>query len=1222
MASALAATFNVATEADLRTAIFTSNTNGDPTNTINITGDIALTQSLPMITDDVTINGGGNTIDAQNNGRVFFVQAGTASISDVTVNNARARGGDGGEHGGGGGLGAGAAVFVNDGASASLAGVTIGTASAEGGVGGSDSGGGIGGGGGGGLGGDGGDKRINNGGGGGGYAGTGGSGGGSGGGNGGGGGGGEFGSGGGGGIGGDGGGGGGREGNGGDAGSGGGGGGGGATAAGSNGSGITGGAGGGSEGGNGGNVNVSGSDGAALGGGGGGGDNGSGGNGGLSGGGGGGVNGGGGGTGGGGGGGSGIGSIGGGGGDFGGGGGGGNGGGGGGGFGGGGGGAGGLGGFGSGGGGGFGGGGGGGFDAGAGGSFGGRGGADRGRAAGGGGAALGGAIFVRDGGSLTLSNVTLAGAYSVTAGTTGGTGGATAGQAQGRMVFLHGTGTMDFAIASGNRTLAGDDALAGDGTLIKSGAGTLEIDGANGNLVGSVVLNGGTLLLGNGNAVGSAGITSGGSGAGLGYADGITLANTVTLNASTTWLEVAGGSATQSGDITETGGARSLETLGAGTLVLTGTAGHTGGTAISAGTLQLGAAERLADSGAVTVAGGATFDLAGFDETIGNLSGGGTVNLGAGSLNFAGAGSGAFSGTVTGTGSLTLGGDGTQVFSGTAGHTGGTTVTGGTLIVNGALGDVTVAGGGTLGGTGTLGTLIANGWVAPGNSIGTLSSGPVTFNPGSVLAAEIAPDGSADLLDVTGTATINGGSVEVAPQAGSYANGQQFLLVRATAGVTGTFDAVGYAAGQELALLDPSLLYQGNDVLLLLTRNTLDFAGLVVAEDLTRIADALDRLEDAPAPGSQALLQALFALDDAALDEAVGQLSGSGLAGSAQTVQRGSRAVLAALPGGPAGSAADAGEATAGTGLTQFALAETGAADTLAAMDLAAFAEADAQGTAAPIVWIDAIGGIGSRDGDRSADGQDRSFAGAAGGVRLPLADDLEVGAALAGFAGTTDTDDDLTHTDTTSFLAALHASWSPGPWRLDGALGFGFHRFDSTRRVTVAGFQRTAEGERDGYEVTGDIAARYDWQTGGVTVSPVAGLSVSWLYEESWQETGADAANLAVDDAETVSVQPRLGVGVSTDIALDGGLTLTPRAEVLWIGELAEVDSGYTARFAGTTPSWRVPAVDEPRHSGAVGLTADLVSAEGWAVSAGYAGRFGDDAQDHGVLLGARFAF
>ena len=106
---------------------------------------------------------------------------------------------------------------------------------------------------------------------------------------------------------------------------------------------------------------------------------------------------------------------------------------------------------------------------------------------GGGGAALGGAIFVRDGGSLSISGGNLAGAYSVTAGAAGG-GTATAGQAQGSVMFLDGTGTTAFAITDGNADLSRQrcrwPAPCG---LSKSGAGTLALTSANANHSGAAV---------------------------------------------------------------------------------------------------------------------------------------------------------------------------------------------------------------------------------------------------------------------------------------------------------------------------------------------------------------------------------------------------------------------------------------------------------------------------------------------------------------------------------------------------------------------------------------------------------------------------------------------------------------------------------------------------------------------------------------------------------------
>jgi len=87
------------------------------------------------------------------------------------------------------------------------------------------------------------------------------------------------------------------------------------------------------------------------------------------------------------------------------------------------------------------------------------------------------------------------------------------------------------------------------------------------------------------------------------YASGVTIANPIVLNSNDTQLEVAFGFATQAGAISETGGARPLEKIGNGALILTGINSYTGGTTISAGTLQLGTSgTQAALAGPITVA--------------------------------------------------------------------------------------------------------------------------------------------------------------------------------------------------------------------------------------------------------------------------------------------------------------------------------------------------------------------------------------------------------------------------------------------------------------------------------------------------------------------------------------------------------------------------------------------------------------------------------------------
>ena len=103
---------------------------------------------------------------------------------------------------------------------------------------------------------------------------------------------------------------------------------------------------------------------------------------------------------------------------------------------------------------------------------------------------------------------------------------------------------------------------------------------------------------------------------------------------------------------------------------------------------------------------------------------------------------------------------GTVTLTGTNNYSGTTTVSNGTLLVNGSntgSGMVTVDAAATLGGTGSMtGAINVTGVLAPGGSVGSLSSGALTMNSGSTFAYEATDNGStgADLMTVNGTLSL------------------------------------------------------------------------------------------------------------------------------------------------------------------------------------------------------------------------------------------------------------------------------------------------------------------------------------------------------------------------------------------------------------------------------------------------------------------------------------
>ncbi|HVU22856.1 MAG TPA: YDG domain-containing protein [Opitutus sp.] len=216
-------------------------------------------------------------------------------------------------------------------------------------------------------------------------------------------------------------------------------------------------------------------------------------------------------------------------------------------------------------------------------------GAGHGGASGGGGGGMGGAIFVMEGGSLTLAGPLTIDGSSVSAGT-----GANGGSAFGSGLFIQGDGTVVFSPGDGetqtiNDVIAdqtgsgGTGGDAGAGGLTKSGAGTLVLAGDN-TYTGATDITGGLLTVNGSLAADS----------------------TVAIESGAT----LGGTGTIGGDVTAESGATVAPGNSIGTLAVGGdftwTAGATAGFELNN---TDSTADELAITGALTKSGSGTFQF-------------------------------------------------------------------------------------------------------------------------------------------------------------------------------------------------------------------------------------------------------------------------------------------------------------------------------------------------------------------------------------------------------------------------------------------------------------------------------------------------------------------------------------------------------------------------------------------------------------------------------------
>ncbi|MBY4830889.1 autotransporter outer membrane beta-barrel domain-containing protein [Burkholderia dolosa] len=274
-------------------------------------------------------------------------------------------------------------------------------------------------------------------------------------------------------------------------------------------------------------------------------------------------------------------------------------------------------------------------------------------------------------------------------------------------------GTLAFNRAD---TVTFGGTISGSGAVSQIGTGTTILTGNN-TYLGGTTVNGGTLqVAGDANLGDASGSLSFGGGTLRNTAD-FTSARAITLNA-------GGGTFQTTGNLTLTGtigGSGALTKTDGGTLLLTANDTYTGGTTISAGTLQLGN-------------GG----------TSGSIVGDVTNN---GTLAFDRSDTATFGGAVSGSGALTQIGTGTTVLTGNNTYAGGTTISAGTLqLGNGGTsgsitGDVTnngtlafnrsdtVSFGGTVSGSGALAQLGTGTTVLGGNNTYT---GGTTISAGTL----------------------------------------------------------------------------------------------------------------------------------------------------------------------------------------------------------------------------------------------------------------------------------------------------------------------------------------------------------------------------------------------------------------------------------------------------------------------------------------------------------
>ncbi|AEH85713.1 autotransporter outer membrane beta-barrel domain-containing protein [Mesorhizobium opportunistum] len=833
---------------------------------------------------------------------------------------------------------------------------------------------------------------------------------------------------------------------------------------------------------------------------------------------------------------------------------------------------------------------------------------DAGIASGGGG---GGAGVTGGSGGDGFSSPAAGGAGGTTAGANGGDGsnassggtggGGGGGGAHGAVVST--SGALSSVGGNGGNGGNGPPGPGGSGPVGGGGGGGGGGYGAVVTGSGLSLTNSGTVAGGKGGNGGDGG--SGGGSPGDGGSGGIGLDLTGTSNSLVNTGTITGGAGGTSGVVRNANNWSHNGAAGLGGVGIRGA----GLTIVNSGTISGGlSGDGVTRANAISFTGGInTLELQAGTDILGNV----VAFSAADTLRLGGAANSSFdvsqigaSAQYQGFGIFQKTGSSTWTLTGTNTAAQSWTIDAGILSVNGTItsATMTVNAGGALGGAGTVGnTTIAGGVLAPGNSIGTITvAGDLVFGAGSTYSVEVSPV-TADRTNVTGTANLSGGTVEVTYLPGTFV-AKSYTILHADGGLGSTAFA-GFDA-PTLPGLTSSLVYDytANNVYLQTTAEAIIGVGLNENQKSvdTALIDYFN--QNGALPGAFAGLDA----------NGLSQLSGEVAAGAVNAgIDSADQFINALDAQAVQGEAASSGGGTA----TAYAVDEAGGGkDRFAALGMKASHNADLVGSVFASrwqAWGAVYGGAQKIGGDAIVGSHDTNadIFGVAGGIVRNWGDS-RLGVAIGGGSSSFSLSDDLGSGRADTFNVGVFGRQGFGDAYIAGVLAYGFNDTNTSR--TVPG--DTLEASFNAQTWSGRVEGGYRFATPVAVLTPYAAFQATAYRLPDYAETSAGSGDFALGygSQTTTATRFELGLNLDKDIALQDGAKLTLSGRAAWAinGSTGRTVTATFQNLPGAT--FTIDGAEPDTNAALVNASATYTSGSGLFASLGFQGEFSGNVQSY----------
>lgn len=212
--------------------------------------------------------------------------------------------------------------------------------------------------------------------------------------------------------------------------------------------------------------------------------------------------------------------------------------------------------------------------------------------------------------------------------------------------------------------------------------------------------------------------------------------------------------------------------------------------------------------------------------------------------------------------------------------------------------------------------------------------------------------------------------------------------------------------------------------------------------------------------------------------------------------------------------------------------------------------------------WIKATGSKATQDQDGQYDGYTVNSYGSAFGFDKESSNGLIIGLAGGYTYSDTEQDDfrDGTESTTKSYQISAYASKTFDNFYVDGSLSYTRHDTNGSRETAI---DRTASYDTNSNQYSININGGYNFITNYAVITPHATLGYSHINQDAYEETGADALNLEVDELKINRGNAGIGVKVATTFE-NNSVKFTPSLNLGAKKYFGDDSVEVTARFAG----------------------------------------------------------